>query len=119
MTNLDWLEVFADIAAIITALAATGYAIIQWRAKRERRMELESYLRDEKRTSGPYGKNGLRSIPHLIAHLGLTESQILEASFHSQHIQRRVRVTDVTDLAKELLFEYVEVVSPHPLARRM
>ena len=51
---------------------------------------------------------GQRTILHLIAKLGMTESQILEASFRSGKIARRVAEDNKTERASEILLELRE-----------
>src|SRR3712207_5418868 len=74
----DGIGVIADLASIATAgLAAWAY----WRFRGERRLKLkrlETYLKAER----DKGKDqGMRTTLHLVRHVGLTESEILNASF--------------------------------------
>ena len=99
----DWLGLVANIAAIVTALVAfagSAWFVMERSAKRRR---LEAYLKDARDA----GKDkGQRSILHLIARVGLTEQEILQASFRSKHIGR-VLTTNTTDgIAKDILLEY-------------
>ena len=100
---MKWLGALGNIAAISTALVAVigagVYCCNRWR----KRQKLEAYLKAEKAK----GKDrGQRTILHLIAELGLTESEILQASFVSNHIDRRIAPDPETNRATELLLEY-------------
>jgi len=48
---------------------------------------------------------------HLMVKLGLTESEILQASFKSHHIKRRETTDPKTHLAERILLEYTETDS--------
>ena len=100
---MTWLADLGNIAAISTAgVAAGGYGLYrrdQWRKRRK----LEDYLKAEEAKKIDRGQ---RTILHLMAELGLTESEILRASFASNHIARRIAPDPKTNRAKELLFEY-------------
>ena len=99
------LSFWANLAAILTAVIAVfGYGKYQWDAK-TRRKKLESYLKSEKEKGGNQGQ---RSTLHLMARLGLTETEILHASFSSKHISRRVAKDPETNRAEALLFEWYD-----------
>jgi len=67
-------------------------------------MRLVDYLKREKQK----GENkGQRTILHLIAKLGMTEVQVLEASFQSGKITRRLSRDGNTGRANEILLEWV------------
>lgn len=94
---------FADAAAILTAIiAAWGYGCYRHEQCKKRK-KLEEYLKAEKLIDGDKGQ---RSILHIVANVGLTESEILQASFSSPHIQRRSVVDEKTKRVTEILFEY-------------
>jgi len=99
------LELWAQLAAIFTALLAVfGYGKYQFGLYRKRE-QLESYLKIEKITAT--GNNrGQRSILHLMAKLGMTEAEILQASFNSKSIIRRTAQNPVNNRAEALLLEY-------------
>ena len=100
---MKWLAAIGNIAAILTALVAAGaYGLYRW-DHRQKRIKLEAYLRAEKETGAGRGQ---RTILHLTAELGLTESEILHASFVSDHIDRRIAPDPETNRATELLLEY-------------
>lgn len=99
------LSFWANLAAIFTAVIAVfGYGKYQLDA-RCRRKKLESYLKNEKAKGSDQGQ---RSALHLMARLGLTEAEILHASFSSKHIIRKIATDQETNRAEALLFEYCE-----------
>ena len=99
----DWLGFLANIAAIVTALVAligSAWYIVERGGKRRR---LEEYLKAERDA----GKDkGQRSILHLVARVGLTEQEIMQASFRSKHIERVLTTNKLDGMAKDILFEY-------------
>ena len=99
------LTVWANLAAILTALIAIfGYGKYQLDAV-FRRKKLENYLKKQKTLGNDQGQ---RSILHLMAHLGLTEAEILQASFISKQVARKIAKDPDTGYADKLLFEYME-----------
>ncbi len=99
----DWLGFLANIAAILTALVAVVGSIwfVLERSAKQRR--LEAYLKAE-RDAGE--DKGQRSILHLVARVGLTEQEIMQASFRSKHIGRVLTTNKLDGMAKDILFEY-------------
>lgn len=99
----DWLGFIANIAAIVTALVAfagSAWYIVERGVKRRR---LEAYLKAERDA----GKDkGQRSVLHLVARVGLTEQEILQASFRSKHIGRVLTTNKLDGMAKDILLEY-------------
>lgn len=93
----------ANLASILTAIVAAWAGGYYWYARCTKQKRLEAYLKSEKQIN-PDGKT--HSIVHLMAELGMTEAEILEASFNSKHIVHRTRKDTDTGLAAELLFEY-------------
>jgi hypothetical protein len=81
-----WLQILgalANLASIATAIVAV---LAYWRysmSRRNKQKRLEEHLRAER-------ENGRLAIAivHLVAELGMTESEILDASFRSRHIVR-------------------------------
>lgn len=99
----DNLGTIANIAAIITAVIAVfGYGAYRWdRWKKCDR--LENYLKVEKTK----GKNrGQRSLLHLMANVGMTEAELIQASFRSKHIVRKIAKDHETGRADALLLEW-------------
>jgi hypothetical protein len=95
-------ETLAHISEIVTAIVAGGASSYFWIRRRSQRIRLESYLRAEK-SRGP---DEFRSTTRLMAELGMTEYEILNASFASDRITRGVRVDSNTGFAAEVLFRY-------------
>ncbi len=95
------LEVFANVAAILTAVVAVwAYGRYLW-VQRQRRLRLENHLREERHA----GDQGHRTLLHLVAYLGMSEAEIVDAAFRSKVIRRRVSVDD-QGRADRLLLEY-------------
>src|ERR1700692_3152954 len=70
-----------------------------------KRIQLENYLKAEKAAGRDKGQ---RTILHLMARLGLTEAEVLQASFGSKHLVRRLAVDPTTLRADAILLEYVD-----------
>ncbi len=101
----DLLEILANIAAILTSVVATVAASYYWWDRKNKRLKMENYLREAKsRNPDRHTHTAL----HLMAQLGLTESEILNASFASRHIIRKEHVNKDTSLTDHILFEYQE-----------
>jgi hypothetical protein len=99
----DRLEILANVAAILTAAIAAIASIGYLLGRRNKRIKLEQYLKAEKRENP---SKTTHSVLHLMAKLGLTESEILQASFASEHIVRKEHVDRDTNLTDQILFEY-------------
>ncbi len=98
------LEQIADLSAVITAMVAFfGYGIYHFH-QLQKRKRLVSYLKKEQEKGLDEGQ---RTTLHLMAQLGLTEAEILQASFRSKRIVRKIKKDDKTGLARELLFQWV------------
>ena len=95
------LEVAANVAAILTALGAGwAYGSYRW-ALWIKRKRLERYLKRARKT-----KFVKRGTIRLMSDLGLTESEVLQASFRSRRTRRSVAVDPETGRANAILFEY-------------
>lgn len=94
------LDALANVASILTALIAAGVSVYVWCDRRRKRMRLEEYLKAERGCA--------HTVVHLMANLGMTEAEILHASFASSHVVHKVRKDYETSLASQLLFEYSE-----------
>jgi Ni/Fe-hydrogenase subunit HybB-like protein len=92
------LDAFANIASILTALIAAGASVYLWCERRKKINRLAEYLKKESGHS--------HTVVHLMANLGMTEAEILHASFASRHVVHKVRKDYETGLASQLLFEY-------------
>lgn len=102
------LEMAANISAILTPIVGVFlWWQYQWSFCRKRR-RLKSYLKAEKDKAKDQGQ---RSLLHLMVKVGLTESEILQASFRSHHIKRLETIDPKTHLAERILFEYTETDS--------
>ena len=101
---MDWdIGEIANYSAIITA----GVAVFGYGAYRcdqfGKRKRLETYLKAEK----DVGKDsGLRSLLHLMANVGMTEAELIQASFRSKHIGRKIAKNEETGRADALLLEW-------------
>ncbi len=103
--NLRTLNDWADLASVMTA-AVAGIAFFGYHLGRsQKRRQLEAYLKSEQeRDTGP--TKGQHNIVHLIAKLGLTEDEILQASFRSKHVLRIPARDQATNRAVDILFRY-------------
>jgi hypothetical protein len=93
------LETIANLAEILTSVIAFVAGVWYWCDQRQKRNRLEEYLKANT------GKTA-HTILHLMARVGLTEDEILKASFKSTHIARKLHENPDTHLADGLLFEY-------------
>lgn len=101
----SFFGIAANISAILTAIVAVfGYSVYRW-DQCQKRIKLEQYLKDQKNANVDKGQ---RSLLHLMAKLGLTEAELLQSSFRSKNIHRRVAADDKTGRAEALLLEWQE-----------
>ena len=99
------LGTIANVAAILTALvAAYGYGAYRM-DQHGKRGSLEQYLKSEKEKRKDRGQ---RSLLHLMAKLGMTEAELLQASFRSKHIDRKISPDRKTNRAEALLLEWAD-----------
>ena len=94
------LDALANIASILTAVIAAGASAYFWCDQRRKRKRLEKYLKAD--------PGRAHTVVHLMAKLGMTEAEILHASFASAHVVHKVRKDDDTGLASQILFEFSE-----------
>jgi hypothetical protein len=96
------LEIAANWAAILTALVAVIAGGRLLYERRERRLALEVYLRDKK-----VNPDGLEryTVMHLMAHLAMTEEEVLHAGFHSKKV-KAVPGEDKQGRAVRIYFQY-------------
>jgi hypothetical protein len=105
MSYTHVLEITSHWAAILTALVAVvAYVRYRW-GIHSKRIQFENYLKAEKAAGRDKGQ---RTILHLMARLGLTEAEVLQASFGSKHLVRRLAVDPTTLRADAILLEYVD-----------
>lgn len=100
---MEFFELCGNIATTVTAVVAAGYWASVKTSRTRRRKRLETYLKREKDQGGDKGQ---RTLLHLMANVGLTETEILQASFESPCIRRRLTKTEPEGFAKDILFEY-------------
>jgi hypothetical protein len=108
----DGLEIAANVAAILTAVVATlAYVHFIW-GERRRRLALEAYLREERRHSVDEGR---RTVTHLMAHLSMTEAEVLKAGFQSKIVEA-IPGMDEQGRAVRLYFQHGDHELPVPTA---
>jgi len=103
-----YLEIAAHLSAIATFLiAAGGYFIYRYDSIKKRK-RLENYLQKSstRESDSGQGKKGQHTVIHLMKEVGLTEAEILQASFQSKNIRRYSIVDKQTNRAIGLLFAY-------------
>ena len=106
----NWVGVMADVATIVTAVAAV-WAYIDYRYKaRQKRLRVERYLMDEK-AKAQLPDLGHRLVLEVSAALALTEADILQAAFDNKNIKRHLRV-DPDNAAKVVKWLYLEYANP-------
>ena len=100
----------ANISAILTAAVAVLWFAHDNCDKRNKQAKLEQYL-DEKWRAYKAATNSKllyrHSIIHLVAELGLTEDEVLQASFRSNKIRRKL-MEDDKGIAKGILLEHID-----------
>jgi hypothetical protein len=101
------LSDLGDLASTLTAVAAAGAWLYFVRAKVERRVRLEKYLRSEM-LADKSGKEklGRRSVLNAMAYCGMTEAEVLDAGFRSKLISTVPRTDWGTGFASGILLEY-------------
>ncbi|UJW86208.1 hypothetical protein [Devosia sp. SL43] len=102
------LEVISDLASIATALIAMAASGLYLVDKRKKLRRLESYLKEQKTKPLGSADQGQRTLLHLVANLGMTEGEVMDASFRRKKIRRLVG-QDARGYASHLLLEYYEV----------
>ncbi|HEY1615106.1 MAG TPA: hypothetical protein VGF97_15575 [Rhizomicrobium sp.] len=102
---MDYLTTAANVAAILTAISAAAAWVYYIVGQQSKRRKLESYLRSEKSKGADKGQ---RTVLHLMVRVGLTEDEILQASFRSRHIKRLIATDPKTNRAEAILLAYDE-----------
>jgi hypothetical protein len=105
MPVLETLANLANVAEIATAFVAVLASLYYWNDLREKRKRLEEYLHAEKLNNPTKSQH---TTLYLMANLGLTEDEILRASFKSSRIRRLIHVNETTNLADDILFEWLD-----------
>ena len=96
------LEITSHWAAILTAGVATvAYGRYVY-DRLQRRLKLEKHLLEEQKRGIDRGQ---RTVLHLMSRLRMTESEILDAAFRSNHVCPAVTV-DEQGRAEDILIEY-------------
>jgi hypothetical protein len=108
MDRMQVLALIANIAEIVTGVVAAVVGGTYMFRRRQRRLALETYLQSKRlKDEGPGGSgHGLRTVLHLVAHLAMTEEQILEAAFASRKIKRWTAQDPESGRAAALFFQY-------------
>jgi len=102
---MTYLEHGANAIAILTAVVAvSGFGVYHWR-QFHKCQRLERYLKSEKAKDEDRGQ---RSLVHLMAKVGLTESELKQASIRSKHIVRKIVKDGKTGRADSILLEWKE-----------
>jgi hypothetical protein len=99
------LEIVANVTAILTFAGAVGaWCYYQYGIVRKR-SELEKCLREDGIPCKKRGQPGEFTYQHITAKTGLTESEILRASFKNGRITRKEK-PDADGYTREILFRY-------------
>jgi hypothetical protein len=99
------LEIAANIITILTFVGAVGaWCFYQYGFTRKRR-ELERCLEQDGKPYKERDEQGAFTIQHITAKTGLTETEILQASFKNNRINRLERV-DAKGYTEAILFQY-------------
>lgn len=94
------LATLSDLATMLTALVAGG-AWAQFQLERlQRRVRLEQHLATRHPDHNP------ASIPELMADLGMSEQDIMDAAFRSKRIRRERRTDGASGRTVAVEFEY-------------
>jgi hypothetical protein len=102
---LQFLPYISNVASILTSLIAVAAAFRVLYFHYVRRKKLEGYLANIARTA--YDKDvRSRSILHLSSALGMSEDDILRASFDSKRILRELAANERTGRAEAILLKY-------------
>ena len=106
--DLQWWANVTSILTFIIALVSAGIGIGEYlryrRERTEKQERLESYLKAERDKKTDKGQ---RSLLNIVSKIGLTEDEILQISFRSQRIERRIDPNE-KGFADRLLFQYVD-----------
>ena|SRR5437764_15124068 len=97
---------FADACALLAAWFSLQTWLVVVVQKRRKRRKLEDYLKKEHPGQRDAGDQGARSMIHLMDELHMSESELLQAAFDSDHIDT-VRSNKDEGIAKHLLLKYV------------
>ena len=105
--TIDWpytAEVFANVAAIATAFVAVIFFAQFHLHRRSQRRRLEKYLKaEEAEADRTRDEEGARTLLHLVKNLGMSESDIIDASFRSKCVRRLTSMDEDGKAARLLL----------------
>lgn len=99
------LDTAANLASILTAIAAVAAWGYFYCSRWQRQRQLERYLKDVKESASS-SEVGRRTIMHVSGKLKMTEAQVLEAAFSSANIHCSLGRDRVTNRADCLYLEY-------------
>lgn len=85
MTWAEWLSAAANVASIATGVVAVVFYFRIRNDRSEKQRRLENYLKAAKEAG-----NANRPVLYLMAELGMSEADIMDAAFRSRHINRRI-----------------------------
>ena len=102
-----WIDILAGLASIITGLVALAAALHFRREQTRQQRKLESYLREVKVGAGE--GEAQRTLLHLMAKLGMSEAEVLHASYRSEFIKCPAAANVNTRRVPDLLLEYVDL----------
>lgn len=99
------IEIVANVASILTALAAIYFFADRWFSAKKRARRLLDYLQMLKKK---HPQEPARSIVHLMARLGMTQADVLQAAlFYDSMIFRSIRPGGKDDpIARDIMFVY-------------
>jgi hypothetical protein len=103
MKSLDfWANWSAILTAVVAAFAAGWYRM----GIRKKSKILEAYLKSEKARDPDPTRQGQHNIVFLMAQLGFTSDEVLQASFRSKRILRIPVQNPEFKRAVDILFRY-------------
>ncbi|MBV9992692.1 MAG: hypothetical protein JOZ72_15540 [Alphaproteobacteria bacterium] len=104
----DLLSTLANFSAVATALIAVGASALYFYRGAARRRALEGLLKRERAHDEEYSfaGNGDRTILYLMAHLAMSESEILNAAFSSRRIKRWLANDPGSGRSTAIYFQY-------------
>ena len=97
-----YLDTIDHIATILTSVVAVGAWIQYQHGKFKKRVRLENYLRDVELPEHQSSCSVLR----LVAELGMSETDIMDASLRSRRVERLRRPDPQTGLTAQVMLRY-------------
>jgi len=105
MTFKPTLEISSYIVSILTFLGGVGAWLHYQHGFSSKKNTLEKYLKEAGESDKKQGKQGAYTSLHLTTKLGLTESEIIQASYRNPRIKRREKLAE-DSLTQRILFQY-------------